>query len=72
MEMYGGNSGQFHMRGMLEHPAYNVYKQDLWYYFYRGIVVCAFGAKAFGENKLFNKLLFLSEELSATAQTSPS
>ena len=72
MDMYEGNSGQFHMRGMLEHPAYNEYKQDLWNYFYRGIVVCSFGAEAFGDKNLFKNLLFLSEELSATKQTSPS
>ena len=71
MDMYGGKPGQFHMRGMLEHPAYNEYKQDLWNYFYRGIVLCSLAAEAFGNENLFKKLLVLSEVLSATKQNSP-
>ena len=54
MDMYGGDPRRFHMRGMKDNPVYEGHREDLWNYFYRGISSCAFGAKAFGDEELFD------------------
>lgn len=53
MDMYGGNPPHFHVRGMRGTERHDEHREDLWNYFYRGILAFAFAAKAFGENELF-------------------
>ena len=55
MDMYGGNSGRFHMRGLKGSPIYDAHQDDLWNYFYRGISACALAAKSFGDELLFER-----------------
>ena len=55
MDMYWGNPGRFHMRGLKDSPIYGVHQEDLWNYFYRGIATCALGAKSFGDELLFER-----------------
>ncbi len=54
MDMYGGEPRRFHMRGMRGSPVCDGHRKDLWNYFYRAIAACAMGAKAFGDEDLFN------------------
>jgi hypothetical protein len=56
MDMYGGNPPHFHVRGMLGTSRIEEHKEDLWNYFYRGIIAFAFAAKAFGDDTLFDSL----------------
>lgn len=56
MEMYGGDPPGFQVSGLLGSPLYEDHRDDLWNYFYRGIVVFAFAAKAFGDDALFGQL----------------
>jgi hypothetical protein len=56
MDMYGGNPLRFHVRGMCGTPRHTEHKADLWNYIYRGINVCGFVAKAFGDDVLFTKI----------------
>ena len=56
MDMYGGVPPRFHMRGMKRTPIYNGHREDLWNYFYRSIVSCALASKAFGDEKLSERL----------------
>ena len=53
MDMYGGNPAKFHMNGMLDAEIHQDHEEDIWNYFYRGIMAFAFAAKAFGDEKLF-------------------
>lgn len=53
MDMYGGASPRFHMRGMHGTERQAEHRADLWNYFYRGIMACCFTAKAFGDEELF-------------------
>lgn len=55
MEMYGGDPGCFHMRGLKDTPVYKVYEKDLWNYFYRSICACAMAASAFNDTGLLNQ-----------------
>jgi BrnA antitoxin of type II toxin-antitoxin system len=56
MEMYGGNPPRFHVSGMLGTPRIEGHSQDLWNYFYRGIIAFALAAKAFGDDALFESI----------------
>jgi hypothetical protein len=56
MDMYGGNPARFHMRGMLGTPLHQGHCDDLWNYFYRGIIAFGFAAKAFGDDAAFVKI----------------
>lgn len=62
MDMYGGNPAKFHMQGMLNTRLHNDHINDLWNYFYRGIISFAFAAKAFGDEKLFQEIYQLTKE----------
>lgn len=53
MDMFGGNPPRFHMRGMVGTPRHGEHRADIWNYFYRGILSCAFAAKAFGAETMF-------------------
>ena len=55
MDMYWGTPGRFHMRGLMGSPIYDAHQNDLWNYFYRGLSACAFAAKSFGDESLFEK-----------------
>lgn len=56
MDMYGGNPPRFHVNGMLGTERLEEHRDDLWNYFYRGIVAFAFVAKAFGDEELFGSI----------------
>lgn len=56
MDMYGGNPPMFHVCGMRGTPLYEDHRDDLWNYFYRGILAFAFSAKAFGKDELFENI----------------
>jgi hypothetical protein len=62
MHMYGGDPPQFYVRGMLETVRITEHREDLWNYFYRGIIAFGFVAKAFGDHALFESIhSFLDE-----------
>ena len=56
MDMYGGSPPHFHVKGMRGTELHDEHREDLWNYFYRGILAFAFAAKAFGENELFTEI----------------
>lgn len=56
MDIYGGYPSKFHMQGMLNTERHEEHKNDLWNYFYRGIISFAFAAKAFGDEELFQEI----------------
>ncbi len=56
MDMYGGNPPKFHVTGMLGTPRIDVHKDDLWNYFYRGIIAFAFAGMAFGDEGLVSSI----------------
>jgi len=56
MDMYGGNPPKFHVAGMLGTPRVNEHRDDLWNYFYRGIIAFAFAAMAFGDEVLVSSI----------------
>lgn len=53
MDMYGGSPPQFHLSGMKGTHRHDEHREDLWNYFYRGILAFSFAAKAFGADTLF-------------------
>ena len=57
MDMYGGNPPMFHMRGMLGTIRHDEHREDIWNYFYRGVIAFAVTAKAFGDEVLFGQLI---------------
>lgn len=56
MDCYGGNPPRFHMRGMRGTPRHDDHREDLWNYFYRGVMALAMTVKAFGDEKLFREI----------------
>ena len=56
MDMYGGSPPHFHVKGMRGTERHEEHREDLWNYFYRGILAFAAGAKAFSENELFTEI----------------
>ena len=56
MDMYGGNPPRFHVSEMLGTPRIDEHLDDLWNYFYRGIIAFALAAKAFGDDALFSSI----------------
>jgi hypothetical protein len=57
MELYGGSPPHFRMRGMRGSEFEQDHEGDIWNYFYRGILACAFGAKAIGAEKVHSELM---------------
>jgi hypothetical protein len=51
MEMYGGNPPKYHLAGMRDTPRIATFIEDLWNYFYRGLLSVMFVALSFGEQK---------------------
>lgn len=56
MDMHGGNPPRFHVSGMLGTPRIDEHADDIWNYFFRGIIAFAFAAKAFGDENLFSSI----------------
>jgi len=56
MDMCIGVPPRFHLQGMLGTPRIDEAFQDLWNYFYRGLLVFAFAAAAFDDNGLFESI----------------
>jgi len=56
MDMYGGNPPKFHVAGLLGTPRIDEHRNDLWNYFYRGIIAFAFAAMAFGDEALVSSI----------------
>jgi len=61
MDMYGGNPPKYHISGMLGTPRIKQHSDDLWNYFYRGIITFVVAAKAFGDDEIFSKIRDFSE-----------
>lgn len=53
MDMYGGVTRGFFMRGMHGTIRQAEHRADFWNYMYRGIMACCYAAKAFGDEELF-------------------
>lgn len=70
MDMYWGNPGQFHMRGWKHGAIYDGHREELCNYFYRGISSCAFAAKSFGDERLFEKYRDLLREFEQLSENS--
>ena len=64
MDMYGGDPPRFHTSGMKGTPRESEHHDDLWNYFYRGILAFAFAAKAFGDDDMFAKISRFAEQFS--------
>lgn len=56
MDIYGGNPPRFHVSGMLGTVRVEKHTDDLWNYFYRGIIAFAFAAKSFGDDALSDRI----------------
>lgn len=52
MELYGGNPPRFRLRGMRGSEFQTDHEEDIWNYFYRGILACSFGAMAIKANEI--------------------
>ena len=65
MEMFGGIPPRFHMQGMQGNPLIADHRDDLWNYFFRGILAFAIAAKAFGNEALFASIHAFSIEFSS-------
>lgn len=52
MDMYGGSSPRFHMKGMRGTKIHRMHKEEIWNYFYRGLTTLSFAAKAFSNSDL--------------------
>jgi hypothetical protein len=62
MDMYGGSPPRFHVSGMLGTVRITELREDLWNYFYRGIIAFGFVAKAFGDEALSNSIRAFIDE----------
>ena len=62
MDMYGGSPPHFHTSGMAGTAIQQGHREDIWSYFYRGILAFVFSAKAFGDKELFDQLNEFSHE----------
>ncbi len=69
MDMYGGNPPRFHISGMLGTPKIKEHREDLWNYYYRGILSFILVAKAFGNEKLVRSLFKYRDEFESQSGT---
>jgi hypothetical protein len=69
MDMYCGYPPRFHISSMLGTPMIEVYRKDLWNYFYRGIFSFIVVAKAFGDSKLVESLDRFQDEFEKESRT---
>jgi hypothetical protein len=56
MDMYGGDPPIFHVSGMLGTPRIEEYRNDLWNYYYRGLMSFLLVAIAFRDDELYKRL----------------
>jgi hypothetical protein len=57
MDKFEGSPPCFRVRGMLGTSRMQECEEDIWNYFYRGIIAFGFPAKAFGDEELFQRIL---------------
>jgi hypothetical protein len=62
MDMFGGSPPRFHMTGMKGTPREEEHRQDLWNYYYRGILAFGFVAKSFGDDEMFSKITSFADQ----------
>ena len=67
MDMYDGSPPRFHLSGMKGTERHDDHREDLWNYFYRGILAFAFAAKAFGAEVLFNNIFSFAKSFAQQA-----
>lgn len=67
MHLYGGLPPHFHVSGMLGTPHEKTFNDDLWNYYYRGLLSFELVAYVFGENKLASDLTSFSMEMAKNA-----
>ncbi len=67
MHLYGGSPSQFHVSGMLGTPHEQSYRDDLWNYFYRGLLSFELAANVFEELKLARDLNIFSQIMAKNA-----
>ncbi|MET3516721.1 MAG: hypothetical protein ACLGJD_00310 [Gammaproteobacteria bacterium] len=67
MDMFGGSPPRFHLGGMKGTERHDEHREDLWNYFYRGILAFAFAAKAFGADKMFEDISYFSANFAKSA-----
>lgn len=67
MDMYGGDPPRFHVSGMRGTPLVDEHRNDLWNYYYRGILTFAFAAKAFADDELSTRITNFAQEFSDSA-----
>lgn len=53
MDIYLGDPPRFQMAGVLGTPRHQDHREDIWNYFYRGILAFGGAAKAFGDEQMF-------------------
>ena len=67
MDMYGGSPPRFHVAGMKGTERHLEHREDLWNYFYRGILAFSFSAKALGAEVLFANISAFAEKFALEA-----
>ena len=64
MDMFGGDPPHFYTSGLKGTPREEEHRDDLWNYFYRGVLAFAFAAKAFGDEAMFASISRFAEQFS--------
>ena len=67
MDMYFGSPPRFQTGGMKGTERHEDHRDDLWNYFYRGILAFALAAKAFGLEKMFESIRAFAHDFSQQA-----
>lgn len=56
MEMYGGDPPKFHVRGLLGTPSIAEFAENIWDYFYRGLITITMVSRTFNQENLVVEL----------------
>jgi hypothetical protein len=67
MDMYWGSPPRFHLGGMKGTARHDEHREDIWNYFYRGILAFSFAAKAFGDDKMFEDISLFAAKFAKSA-----
>jgi hypothetical protein len=67
MDMYFGTPPRFHLGGMRGTFRQDEHREDVWNYFYRGILVFSCAAQALGNAKLCEDILFFAQKFAQQA-----
>lgn len=67
MDMYGGTPARFHLGGMKGTERHDDHREDLWNYFYRGVLASGFASKAFGAEVLFSNIAAFAKKFAHQA-----